>query len=156
MVYEDAKLSKNNIYSAYSDFKGAFVGMDHRIIFQIMREYGFQDSYIETCKQLYVASSAYYMTIHGNTIPIPIHIGTLQGETLSSFLFAIFMEPLLRWLYVGSRGYRPSYQPHKSTTAIITYDDHGYADDVSITTGTIQYLRIQTMKLNLFGTYTFN
>jgi hypothetical protein len=29
MMYEDAKLSKNNIYTAHSDFKGAFGGMDH-------------------------------------------------------------------------------------------------------------------------------
>jgi hypothetical protein len=42
MMYEDAKLSKNNIYTAYSDLKGAFGGMDHSILFQIMREYGFQ------------------------------------------------------------------------------------------------------------------
>ncbi len=77
------------------------------------------------------------MTIHGNNLPIPIDRGTLQGDTLSLFMFAIFMEPLLRWLAVGSRGYHPSYQPHKNTTTIITYDDHGYADDVSITAGTI-------------------
>ncbi len=34
MVYEDAKLSKNKIHTAYSDFKGAFGGMDHRILFK--------------------------------------------------------------------------------------------------------------------------
>ena len=41
MMYEDAKLFKKNIYTAYSDFKGAFGGMDHRILFRIMRDYGF-------------------------------------------------------------------------------------------------------------------
>ncbi len=41
MMYEDAKISKRNIYTAYSDFKGAFGGMDHRILFLIMEEYGF-------------------------------------------------------------------------------------------------------------------
>ena len=82
---------------AYSDFKGAFGGMDHRILFQLMGEYGFQYSYIAACKQLYSASSTYYITmIHGNTIPLYIYKGTLQGDTLSPFLFKIFMEPLLR------------------------------------------------------------
>jgi hypothetical protein len=38
MMHEDAQLSKNNIYTAYSDFKGAFGDMDHRILFQIMRD----------------------------------------------------------------------------------------------------------------------
>ena len=91
------------------------------------------------------------MAIHGNTSPIPIKRGILQGDTLSQFLFTIFMEPLLTWLVVGSRGYHPSYQTHKSTSAIITCDDHGYADDVSITAGTIQNLKIQLQKLHLFS-----
>jgi hypothetical protein len=84
-IYEDAKLSKRNIDTAYSDFKGAFGGMDHRILFQLVKEYGFQDSYINTCKQLYAASNTYYITIHCNTLPIPIDRGTLQGDTLSPF-----------------------------------------------------------------------
>ncbi len=143
-MYEDAKLSKSNIYTACSDFKGAIGGMDHRILIQIMKEYGFKDSYVETCKQLYSLASTYYMAIHGNTIPIPMHISTLQGDTLSPFLLTIFMEPLLRWLSVASGGYRPSYQPHRSPNAIITYDDHIYADDVSITVGAVQNLRMHT------------
>ena len=99
-MYEDAKLSQQNICTAYSDFKGAFGGMDHRILFQLMEGYGFQHSYIAACKQLYAASSTYYMTIHGNTYLIQMLRGTLQGDTLSPFLFTIFMEPLLRWLAV--------------------------------------------------------
>jgi hypothetical protein len=143
VMYEDAKISKRNIYTAYSDFKGAFGGMDHRTLFQLMEEYGFQNSYIAACKQLYSASNTYYMTIHGNTIPLPIYKGTLQGDTLSPFLFTVFMEPFHRWLAVGSRGYKPTYEPHLSTSTIITYDDHDYVDDVSITVGSIQDLKIQ-------------
>ena len=96
------------------------------------------NSYIAVCGERYAASSTYYMIIHDNTALIHIHRGTLQGYTLSPFLFTIFMEPLLRWLAVGSRGYRPSYHPHKSTATIITYDNHGYADDVRITAGSLQ------------------
>ena len=73
------------------------------------------------------------MTIHGNTAPIHIHRGILQSDTLSSFLFTICMDPLLRWLAVGSGEYRPSYQPHKSMVTIVAYDEHGYADDINIT-----------------------
>jgi hypothetical protein len=94
------------------------------------------------------------MTIHGNTAPLSIYRGSLQGDTLPPFLFTIFMEPLLRWLTVGSRGYRPTYQPHKPSSTIITYDGHGYAYDVSITAGSIQDLKIQLKKLHIFSQYT--
>jgi hypothetical protein len=94
MMYEEAKIKKRNIYTVYSDFKSAFGGMGHQILFQLVKEYGFQDSYITACKQLRSASNTYYMTIHGNTAPLSIYRGKLQGDTLSPLLFTIFMEPL--------------------------------------------------------------
>jgi hypothetical protein len=42
-MYEDAKMSKKHIYTAYSDFKGVFGGMDHRIFFKPMRDLGFPE-----------------------------------------------------------------------------------------------------------------
>jgi hypothetical protein len=84
--------------------------MDHRILFKTMRELGFPEFYTQTCEQLYRVSGTYYMTPHGNTPIIPIHRGTLQGDTLSPFLFTMFMEPLLRWLSNGSKGYKPMQQ----------------------------------------------
>ncbi len=50
MMYEDARLSGKHIYTSYSDFKGAFGGLDHRILFQTMRELGFPECYTSTCK----------------------------------------------------------------------------------------------------------
>jgi hypothetical protein len=35
-----------------------------------------------------------------------------------------------------------------------TYDDHGYADDINITTCTLKNLQMQTKKLHLFSKYT--
>ena len=36
----------------------------------------------------------------------------------------------------------------------MSYDDHGYADDISITTDTLDNLQIQITKLHLFSKYT--
>ena len=57
-------------------------------------------------------------------------------------------------LAIESRGYIPTYQPHKPTSAIIIYDDHGYAYDASITAGSIQDLKIQLKELHIFSQYT--
>jgi hypothetical protein len=119
-----------------------------------MRELGFPECYTQTCEQLYKVSSTYYMTPYGNTPTIPIHRDTLQGDTLSPFLFTIFMEPLLRWLSIGSRGYKPMQQSEQPVGTYMSYDDHGYADDISITTGTLDNLQIQLTKLHLFSKYT--
>jgi len=94
------------------------------------------------------------MTPHGNTLTIPIHRGILQGDTLSPFIFTIFMKPLLRWLSVGSRGCKPTHQRQTPTSTYMTYTDHGYAEDVSITTGTLESLQTQIKKLYLFNKYT--
>jgi hypothetical protein len=121
--------------------------MDHRILFKTMRDLGFPECYINICEQLYKVSGTYYMTPHGNNPTIPIYRGTLQGDTLSPFLFTIFMEPLLRWLSIGSRGYKPTHQLQTPTCTYMLYDDHTYADDISITTGTLENLQIQIKKL---------
>ena len=76
------------------------------------------------------------MTPHGNTPTMPIYGGTLQGDTLSPFLFKIFMEPLLRWLSTCNIGYKLKHQPKLSASTHMSYDDHSHADDISITTGT--------------------
>ena len=119
-----------------------------------MRDLGFPECYINTCEQLYKVPGTYYMTPHGDTPTIPIHRGTLQGDTLSPFIFTIFMEPLLRWLSIGSRGYKHSHQQQAPTCTYMTYDDHGHADDISIITGTLENLQIQLKKLHLFSKST--
>jgi len=96
MMYEDVKMSRKHIYMAYSDFKGAFGGMNHRIRFHSMRGLGFRKCYIHTCEQFYKLSGTYYMTPRENIPTIPIHRGTLQEDTISLFLFAIFIELPLR------------------------------------------------------------
>ncbi len=61
-----------------------------------------------------------------NTATILISRGTLHGDTISLFLFALFMESLLRCLSIESRGYKPSTQSTDQNVTCITYDDYGY------------------------------
>jgi hypothetical protein len=80
------------------------------------------------------------MTPHGNTPTIQIHRGTIQRDTPSPFLFMIFMEPFLRWLSIESRGYKPTQYSDQNTSTYMTYDDHEYADNITITTSTLENL----------------
>jgi len=112
--------------------------MDHKILFQTMIDIGFSECYINTCEQLDMVFGTYYAIPRENTPTIPIHRGTLQGE----IIFTIFMEPLLRWLFVGSKGYNPKANLiHPSTSTYMSYDDHGYADDINITTSTMESIQ---------------
>jgi hypothetical protein len=76
-------------------------------------------------------------------------LGTMQGDTLSPFLFTLFLEPFFRWLTMGSRGYRPG-KPEPTAT----YHGHGFADDLSLATCSTPNMSIQLRKLSLFSTYT--
>jgi hypothetical protein len=68
---------------------------------------------IEVVKDLYSGAHTQIKTPHGLKPPIPIERGTIQGDSLSPFLFMLYMEPLLRWLQAGGKGYTPgaSSQP---------------------------------------------
>ena len=154
-MLEDAKIHGKDIYTCYIDFKSAFNGTDHRLLFQFMKDLGIPEKYIGICKQIYGNSKTAYATPYGLTRDLDINRGTLQGDTLSPFLFTLFLEPLLRWLQIGSRGYKPQGMGNDTGHSIhMTYDDHGYADDISITTGTLEDMKIQLQKIQLFSSYT--
>ena len=60
----------------------------------------------------------------------------------------------MRWIQSGGRGYVPTCTKHCEGVFAITYDEHGYADDISITTGNLADLKVQLRKLPLFSQYT--
>jgi hypothetical protein len=87
MTMEDAKLHNKDIYVMYADFKGAFNAA----------------SCSNTCANLVCppplsihTNTTDYITPHGPTPSTDINRGTLQGDTMSPFLFTLFLEPFLR------------------------------------------------------------
>ena len=80
----------------------------------------------------------------------PIHVqrGTIQGATLSPLIFLIALDPLLRWLQAGGRGYEPKHQDVSSRP--FTISSLPYADDLVAPTSSPQDTYIQLQKLSHF------
>jgi len=86
--------------------KTFFGSIDHARFLAIMKNLGSPIDIIKFIGNIYLQSSTIFLGEHfGKTLPIPIQRGTIQGDTLSPYLFIIFMESLLRWLQQGDNGY---------------------------------------------------
>ena len=64
-----------------------------------MKDLGYPEDAVKLVGNIYSQSNTIFIGEHfGQTQKIPIQRGTIQGDTLSPYLFIIFLEPLLRWL----------------------------------------------------------
>ncbi|KAJ9513002.1 hypothetical protein QJQ45_029224, partial [Haematococcus lacustris] len=150
MALEDAKLAKADIYALLVDFTSAFNTTCQDKLLWIMHDLGFPTDATDAVKDLYTGATTRFRTPYGPTDPVPVDRGTIQGDSLSPFLFLIYIEPLLRWLQVGARGYK-----FKSATADsgerATVSSIDYADDIAILCNTLRNLRCQADKLSAFS-----
>ncbi|KAJ9515017.1 hypothetical protein QJQ45_017054 [Haematococcus lacustris] len=150
MALEDAKLAKADIYALLVDFTSAFNTTCQDKLLWIMHDLGFPTDATDAVKDLYTGATTRFKTPYGHTDPVSVNRGTIQGDSLSPFLFLIYIEPLLRWLQVGARGYK-----FKSATADsgerATVSSIDYADDIAILCNTLRNLRCQADKLSAFS-----
>ena len=138
------------MYTMQVDFSSAFNMTDHDLTLQILYDLGFPTDAIEVVKDIYTNATTTYKTAHGKTGPVPVDRGTLQGDTLSPFLFLMYIEPLLRWLHVGARGYQfGSVPPDQQLSTMCS--NLAYADDLSILTMTTSNMHTQAEKLSRYA-----
>jgi hypothetical protein len=87
---EDSKLTQQDIYLFYIDFKNAFGSIDHARLLAIMADLGYPQDAINLIGNIYSNSSTILFGSHfGKTKPIHIQRGTIQGDILSPCLFII-------------------------------------------------------------------
>ena len=148
-VLSDAKISEQNLYMLYVDFSSAFNTIDHDRLLQVMYDLGFPTDAIHVIANLYTNASTQVNLPMGKTDPISINRGTIQGDSLSPRLFLIFIEPLLRWLHSGGRGY--TYGCLKDTLdANLNTNSMAYADDLLAVTSDAKWLTLQARKIESF------
>jgi hypothetical protein len=141
---EDARLTNQDIYLLYIDFKNAFGSLDHARLLAITKNLGYPEDVVTLIGNIYSHSNTIFTGEHfGKTEPIPIQRGTIQGDTLSPYLFLIFLEPLLRWLHRGKHGYTFG-------TSKLTISSAAYADDLAAITNNPQSIQTQLNKLDKY------
>ncbi|KAJ9522063.1 hypothetical protein QJQ45_005113 [Haematococcus lacustris] len=150
MALEDAKLAKTDIYALLVDFTSAFNTTCQDKLLWIMHDLGFPTDATDAVKDLYTGATTRFKTPYGHTDPVPVDRGTIQGDSLSPFLFLIYIEPLLRWLQVGARGYKFTSETTASAGRY-TIGSIDYADDIAILCNSISNLRCQADKLSAYS-----
>ena len=90
----------------YIDFSSAFNTIDHDKLLCIMHDLGFPPAAIEVVADLYTNVVTRIKLNCAVIDPIELSRGTIQGDISFPILFLIFIEPLVRWLQSGGRGYR--------------------------------------------------
>ena len=107
-----------------------------------MKDLGYPNDAINLIENIYSQSITIFIGEHFSiTQPIPIQRGTIQGDTLSPYLFIICLEPLLRWLQQGNNGYTCGTSKVKISSA-------AYADDLAAIANRLKSLQIQLNKLD--------
>ena len=86
------------------------------------------------------STTIFFGNSFGHTPPINIQRGTIQGDTLSPYLFLVFLEPLLRWIQSCNHGY--TFKTSNSTIS-----SAAYVDDLVLLFHNTTSLQVQLHKL---------
>ena len=133
----------------YVDFSSNFNTIDHDKLLIIMYDLVFPVTCIEAVKNLYQYAETSFLLPCGEAGPVENECGTIQGDSLSPLLFLIFVEPHVRWLHSGGRGYRlQALQSDSLKVSSLTY-----TDDLCAITNRSHDLRLQAQKIEGFETW---
>ena len=117
-ILEDASMSQQDIHLVYVDFLSAFNTVSHEKLDEIYGLLGIPADMRRAIQGLMAGASTRVTTSSGPTDSIPIRRGNVQGDVISPTCFACFIEPLLRWLEAGDRGYKPGLSPSTSAPEV--------------------------------------
>ena len=88
--------SRKNIYFFFIDYTKAFGCVDHNKLWKILKEMGVPDQLTYLLRNLYAGQEATVRTGHGTTDWFQIGKGVCQGCILSSCLFNLYAEYIMR------------------------------------------------------------
>ena len=95
-IIEKAREFQKNIYFCFIDYVKAFDLVDHNKLWKILKEMGIPDHLTSLLRNLYTGQEATVRTGHGTTDWLQIGKGVCQGCILSSCLFNLYAEYIMR------------------------------------------------------------
>ena len=95
-IIEKAREFQDNIYFCFIDYAKAFDCVDHNKLWKILREMGIPDHLTCLLRNLYTSQEATVRTGNGTTDWFQIGKGVHQGCILSSCLFNLYGEYIMR------------------------------------------------------------
>ena len=147
---EDAQLHHLDLHLLSVDFKSAFNSVDQHCLHHIMHQLGVPRDAVEVVAGIYAGTTTKITCPAGTTRSVPVRRGTIQGDVLSPLLFLLALEPLLRWLDMGGRGYRCGSPPDNNP---LTVPAGAYADDLNILAGDLHDMKLQVEKIERYGSW---
>ena len=95
-IIEKARKLQKNTYFCFIDYAKAFDCVDHNRLWKILKEIGIPDHLTCLLRNLYAGQEATDRTGHGTTDWFQIRKGVHQGYILSSCLFNLYAEYIMR------------------------------------------------------------
>lgn len=87
---------KRKLYALFVDMSQAFDTVNHKRLWEKLKAKGLSTNMIDVIKEIYSKAKAKIRTTYDISDSFPIETGVLQGETMSSTLFNIYMEDLIK------------------------------------------------------------
>ena len=95
-IIKKAREFQRNIYFCFIDYAKAFDCVDHNKLWKILKEMGISDHLTCLLRNLYAGQEATVRIGHATTHWFQIGKGVRQGCTLSSCLFNLYAENIMR------------------------------------------------------------
>ena len=95
-IIKKAREFQKNIYFCFTDYAKAFDYVDHNKLWKILKEMGIPEPLTCLLRNLYAGQEATVRTGHGTTDGFQIGKGVRQGCILSSCLFNLYAEYIMR------------------------------------------------------------
>src|SRR5574337_1280450 len=139
-IMEKAREFQQNVYFCFIDYAKAFDCVDPNKLWKILKEMGISDHLTCLLRNLYAGQEATVRTGHGTTDWFQIGKGVRQGCILSSCLFNLYAEYIMRnaWLEEAQAGIQIAGR---------NISNLRYADDTTLTVESKEELKSLLMKV---------